>query len=59
MPFHHFRLSWNQKQRWKLKILWNYWKQYICKSCKDLIRPDAKHYLKLHLIKLVPSTFCK
>ncbi len=24
-----------------------------------LIKPNAKHYLKQHLIKLVPSTFCK
>jgi hypothetical protein len=27
-----------------------YRRQYICKFCKYLIRLDAKHYLKLHLV---------
>ncbi len=36
-----------------------YQERNIWKSCKNLIRPDAKHYLELCLIKLVPSTFCK
>ncbi len=42
-----------------LKIFPLYPKRYICKFCKYLIRLDAKHYLELRLIKLVPSTFCK
>ncbi len=46
-----------QKKGWRCQKMYQKW--YICKFCKYLIKLDAKHYLELRLIKLLPCIFCK